>query len=291
MWKKYSLVLKPELLFLDVDLSVFLKFNKIRKLTQSVDDIKKALSSSDLLELDEDKLKVRRKTPVKLKDNVDDCTIYVEHIKSDATHEWLNSIFSEFGKVAYVSLPKYKHNQMNKGFAFIEFDKENEAHEALAFFESINSKIPSRVVPEGLCSIKTFEKDQKDQEPSSKYKEEAVEKIKNQPSNKEVDANIIHEKEKEADTLSEKVSDQENTDDREKNVIHTDTTQNNTVKEETENEVKKRKHSSDENERKEKRLKVKEEDPKHTVEQKKIARKENKKKSLFKELGFQVLSK
>lgn len=147
-------------LFLDVDLSIFLKFNKIRKLTQSVEDLQRALGKSELLELNEDKTKVIRKVPPKEKHNVDDCTIYVERIKPDATHEWLSSIFTKFGKVAYVSLPRYKHNRIIKGFAFVEFEKESEAQAVLEFFEKIHLKIPTQIPPEELCSIKTFEKEE-----------------------------------------------------------------------------------------------------------------------------------
>lgn len=137
-----------------------MKFNKIRKLTESLEDIQKALNKSELLELNEDKTKVFRKIPPKEKQNVDDCTIYVESIKSDATHDWLSSIFSKFGKVAYVSLPRFKHNRMIKGFAFVEFEKESDAQAALTFFEEIDMKIPAQIPPEDLLSIKTFEKEE-----------------------------------------------------------------------------------------------------------------------------------
>lgn len=41
-----------------VPLDVFLKFNKIRSMTQDITDITKAMKNSSLLELSEDKLKV-----------------------------------------------------------------------------------------------------------------------------------------------------------------------------------------------------------------------------------------
>ncbi|KAJ8915852.1 hypothetical protein NQ315_004666 [Exocentrus adspersus] len=135
-----------------VDISVFLKFNKIRKLNCSIEDIQKAISKSDLIELSEDKEKICRKKPVKVKENVDECTIYVENIKADANHD-----FSEFGTVVYVSVPKYKQNKGNKGFAFVEFDTEKEALNALSYFESIGCRMPSEMNPEDLKSITTFE--------------------------------------------------------------------------------------------------------------------------------------
>lgn len=151
-----SFIIKKNL-FADVELSTFLKFNKIRRLTLNIEDIQKAVSKSELLELSEDKTKIRRKTAVKIRENEEDCTIYVERIKSDATHEWLSSVFSEFGTVVYVSIPKYKHNHMNKGFAFIEYECEADAQKALSYFESIGCKIKSELPPEELQSIATFQ--------------------------------------------------------------------------------------------------------------------------------------
>lgn len=145
------------LFIVDVDISIFLKFNKIRKLTTNTEDIVKAINNSQLLELSEDKTKVRRKTCIKLKENVDNCTLYVERIKVDATHEWLASIFSEFGTVTYVAIPKYKHNKVNKGFAFVEFETEDEASEALNYFESIGCRMSALIAPDTLCSIVTYE--------------------------------------------------------------------------------------------------------------------------------------
>ncbi|CAH1976936.1 unnamed protein product [Acanthoscelides obtectus] len=144
-----------------VDIDIFLKFNKIRKLNCSAEDIKKAIGKSELLELSEDREKVRRKTEVQQKENVDNCTIYVENIKPDATHESLSQIFSEFGKVVYVSIPKYKHNKANKGFAFIEFESESDAQNTLEYFQTIGCTMPSDTEPDKLVSIQTFEDNEK----------------------------------------------------------------------------------------------------------------------------------
>lgn len=64
----------------DIDLSIFLRFNKIRALTTNVQDIADALRNSELLSLTEEGTKVFRTAPVKEKDNIDDCTIYVVSI-------------------------------------------------------------------------------------------------------------------------------------------------------------------------------------------------------------------
>lgn len=142
-----------------MDLNVFLSFNKIRKLNCTSDDLRKAISKSEIIELSEDKEKVCRKKPLVVKDNVEECTIYVENIKADADHEWLSHLFSDFGNVVYVSIPKYKHTKGNKGFAFIEFEREEGAQNALIYFESIGCKMPSDTNPDHLVSIKTFSTD------------------------------------------------------------------------------------------------------------------------------------
>ena len=47
---------------------------------------------------------------------------FKEHLPSDATIEWVTKVFSEFGTVAYVSLPKFRDGVKIKGFAFVEFN-------------------------------------------------------------------------------------------------------------------------------------------------------------------------
>lgn len=136
---------------------MFLQFNKIKKLNCTIEDIQKALKKSELISLSEDGSKLCRNKPVKINENSESCTIYVENIKADATHETLTQIFSDFGKVVYVSIPKYKHNKANKGFAFIEYENEEQASEAITFFDSIGCKISSEKNPEDLQSIVTFE--------------------------------------------------------------------------------------------------------------------------------------
>lgn len=61
----------------DVPIEIFLRFNKISRLVSSAQDIAKAIKKSEVLELSEDSLKVQRKAPLKIKENEDDCTIYV----------------------------------------------------------------------------------------------------------------------------------------------------------------------------------------------------------------------
>lgn len=272
-------------MFLGVDLDIFLKFNKIRKLNCTIEDIKKAIKKSDIIGVSEDGLKVHRKVPVKVKENVDFCTIYVENIKADANHESLSQIFSDFGNVVYVSIPKYKHNKANKGFAFIEYENEEQANEAISFFESIGCKIPAQKNPEELQSILTFEGDQLNIETEESQNQE-------QEENKEVPEETLKKRK-----LSTEVSDQSKKEN----------------KEVPEDNLKKRKLSTEESEGNNKqkkldvndkpetltettKLKTEEEEEQNPsneikeVKKKKKSKKEKRKQSI-KELGMLVLSK
>ena len=67
-------------LFLKViDLSIFLRFNKIRLLTNSLRELGEALSKSDLIELNEDRTMIKRKIPFiePSQKHMDKRTIYV----------------------------------------------------------------------------------------------------------------------------------------------------------------------------------------------------------------------
>ncbi|CAH1646803.1 unnamed protein product [Spodoptera littoralis] len=125
-----------------VPLELFLKFNKVRSLTQDVSDIAKAMKNSTLLELSEDRLKVKRKTAV-LPYDADSRTVYVESIPVTASREWLERVFSDYGHVAYISLPKFKNSQKIKGFAFIEFNRPEDAQKCISTFTKMGSEEPS----------------------------------------------------------------------------------------------------------------------------------------------------
>jgi La-related protein 7 len=57
---------------------------------------------------------IRRKKEVvtREKHEEDACTIYVENLPPSATIESVTNLFDKFGKVLYVSLPKYKITQV-----------------------------------------------------------------------------------------------------------------------------------------------------------------------------------
>ncbi|XP_043286533.1 la-related protein 7 [Venturia canescens] len=142
-----------------VDLDVFLRFNKIRILTDDVNRVAKAIKNSTILSLSEDGTKVCRTTPINPRENCEACTVYVQGLPPDATHEWLTSLFSKYGPIAYISIPRYKNTSKIKGFAFVEFDKVEGANECLKAFEEKHCTLPSHTAPNELLSITTFTDD------------------------------------------------------------------------------------------------------------------------------------
>ncbi|XP_058824613.1 la-related protein 7 [Topomyia yanbarensis] len=147
-----------------VALSEFLKFNRIKKLTDSVEDIVIALKNSELLQLSEDRSKVRRITEHTERPNCEECTIYVECLPPKADHDWVRNVFSAYGKVAYVSLPKFKYSKKIKEFGFIEFEKESSVQKALKTFQAFGGVLTYEgTEPDKLVSITSFKQEKEEE--------------------------------------------------------------------------------------------------------------------------------
>ena len=123
-----------------VKLERFLDFNKIKSMTMNVAVIEQAVAASELLILSTDGFSVRRRTPFLNTKDVDNCTIYIEQIPLDSTHESIRVLFEEFGTVEYVSLPRHAQAIKNqqprlKGFGFVDFAESVEAERACKAFQ------------------------------------------------------------------------------------------------------------------------------------------------------------
>ena len=144
--------------------------------------VEKALRviASPVLQLSEDGKKVTRVNPFKPadKEQVEARTIYVENLPSDADHESLKKVprfsllytctdafsfifilfdtcmtlvpqlFSDFGEVVYVSIPRFPSSRRSKGFAFVEFSADSAVVAVLAAMEGVQGE---------LASIKAFQ--------------------------------------------------------------------------------------------------------------------------------------
>lgn len=60
-----------------MELAIFLSFNKIKALTSKVEDLAASIANSEFLKVSDDGTCVCRTTPLRKKENEDECTIYV----------------------------------------------------------------------------------------------------------------------------------------------------------------------------------------------------------------------
>ena len=154
-----------------LDLDIFLTFNKLASMLReyfgqadTTDDLWKAVCSmpSEVYEVRHaeqgDKIRqIRRRKRIPEPEKDDQRVIYVEHLDPNVVSiEMLRHVFSKYGDVSYVSLPKFKHNGQPKGFAFVEFSTEEGAKNAMVGFIEAKRKIPSALDPSELQSIKSF---------------------------------------------------------------------------------------------------------------------------------------
>ncbi|KAJ8262090.1 hypothetical protein GJAV_G00162060 [Gymnothorax javanicus] len=114
-----------------VDISALTTFNRMKKMTTDVKLISRALKNSSVVEVNLEGTKIRRRQPLGEKpENVDERTVYVELLPKNVTHRWIERVFCKCGTIVYISIPRYKSTGQPKGFAFIEFEREDQAQKA-----------------------------------------------------------------------------------------------------------------------------------------------------------------
>ena len=163
-----------------IPLDVFLKFNKLRGMLASAvgsdaveAEMKEFLwnavskTPSDLLDTREDDDGARwlgRSTVFNAGEDgdVDECTLYVERIPPQmGTVEAMETAFGKYGRVVYVSLPKFKRDGKVKGFAFVQFEKPAEAQKALDAMSGDKGETAVKSMDPGeLESIKSYQEEQ-----------------------------------------------------------------------------------------------------------------------------------
>ncbi|XP_068569573.1 la-related protein 7 [Cebidichthys violaceus] len=128
-----------------VDISLLASFNRMKKLTSDTKLIARALKNSSVVEVNLEGDKVRRQLPIgDVPNDVDDRTVYVELLPKDVTHSWVERVFTKCGNVVYVSIPRYKTTGDPKGFAFIEFETEEQAQKAIEMLNNPPEDAPRK---------------------------------------------------------------------------------------------------------------------------------------------------
>jgi len=148
-----------------IPLSIFLTFNKLSGMLyeiveatsseeERVTELVKALSyvESQHIELSDCKTKVGRRSPFVPGSvcDIDSCTVYAENLAPDVDHDVIRNIFTPYGEIVYVSIPKFKSGR-SKGFAFIEFKTPESVEKVLREFTNVTVDRT-----EELASVKTF---------------------------------------------------------------------------------------------------------------------------------------
>ncbi|XP_050971904.1 la-related protein 7 isoform X2 [Labeo rohita] len=140
-----------------VDISVLTSFNRMKKLTTDVKLIARALKNSAIVEVNLEGTHVRRRDPLgESPKDVDNRTVY-ELLPKTVTHVWLERVFSKCGNVVYVSIPRYKSTGHPKGFAFVEFETEEQAQKATEMLNNPPEDAPRKpgIFPK-TCKKKTI---------------------------------------------------------------------------------------------------------------------------------------
>ncbi|XP_067895808.1 la-related protein 7 [Heterodontus francisci] len=128
-----------------VDISVLTIFNKMKKLTTDVKLIARALKNSDVIELNVEGTKLRRRMALgDQPQDVDDRTVYVELLPRNVSHGWIDRVFSKCGNVVYISIPRYKTTGDPKGFAFVEFETTSGAQKAIELLNNPPEDAPRK---------------------------------------------------------------------------------------------------------------------------------------------------
>lgn len=81
-----------------------------------------------------------------------------ELLPKDVTHSWIERVFTKCGNVVYVSIPRYKSSGDSKGFAFVEFETEEQAQKAIeVFYHCLEYVIMTDVSPAFFLFFNTRE--------------------------------------------------------------------------------------------------------------------------------------
>uniref|UniRef100_A0A8C5LW79 La-related protein 7 n=1 Tax=Leptobrachium leishanense TaxID=445787 RepID=A0A8C5LW79_9ANUR len=120
-----------------IDISLLASFNKMKKLSTDVRLIARAIKNSSVVELNLECTRIRRRYPLgETPQDVDCRTVYAELLPKNVNHSWIERVFGKCGNVVYVSIPRFKSTGDPKGFAFIEFESEDQAAKAI---ETLNN--------------------------------------------------------------------------------------------------------------------------------------------------------
>jgi len=129
-------------------LSLLGSFPRMKKLTKDVNEVRDALRNSETLVVSPNGDSVKRKAPffpgeedlLTRKDDPILRKLYVSNLPKDSTKETLIEVFSLYGRVRKLDVPKLPTGEI-KGVAFVEYYTKDDAQNALEKFPKIEGGI------------------------------------------------------------------------------------------------------------------------------------------------------
>ncbi|PRP83773.1 la-related protein 7-like [Planoprotostelium fungivorum] len=117
-------------------------FQRVKRFTATIDDIKAAIRESTFLKLNKSGDKVRRINPYIYplsEEQRERRTIYICYLPKHSTQESVRGIFGICGTIKRVDIPVDKKSGEIKGIAFVEFESRKQARRAIAYFSDRNN--------------------------------------------------------------------------------------------------------------------------------------------------------
>lgn len=95
-----------------VDLSVLTTFNRLKQLSTDYEEICEAVKDSELVQVSEDKTKIKRKVPLPVEDEPADRTVYVKgKFPEDSELDVLIAFFREYFPVNLVQMRRTRNKE------------------------------------------------------------------------------------------------------------------------------------------------------------------------------------
>ena len=123
-----------------ISVDTLLKFNKLEKLLEGCENQKQcvieACEQIDEIVVNDEKISLLHPIDIEAIENykLDAITrsIYFENIPDSSDHDSIKKVFRKYGKILYISLPRYPESQIIKGFGFVEFAETSSCDMAIA---------------------------------------------------------------------------------------------------------------------------------------------------------------
>ncbi|RNA27128.1 lupus La [Brachionus plicatilis] len=170
-----------------VPLETMVKFNRLKQLTTDYNVIIDALknSTSDLLEIDEENLKIRRAKPLpenlsEFETNLKQNTVYVKGFAPEMTLDDLYSFFDQHGKVLQIFMKRFPATRQFKGSVFVTFETQEQMSKFMELEElKHNDQTLTKELQEDYLKRKA-PKIEKIKENKAKKEQQKLEKFKQQ---------------------------------------------------------------------------------------------------------------